>query len=669
MTAPQDLQNRAINAIRFLSADAIQTARSGHPGMCMGAAALTYTVWTRHLKHNPRNPNWPDRDRFVLSGGHGSMLLYSVLYLTGYDITLDQIKRFRQWNSGTPGHPEYGKTAGVEVTTGPLGQGVGNAVGMAIAEAHLAAVFNRPGHDIIDHYTYAVVTDGDLMEGISSEAASLAGHLKLGKLILLYDDNDISIDGSTDITFTEDVAARFEAQGWHVQVVKNGNDVEEVDSAIRTAKADDRPSLIICKTHIGYGFPTIQNSEKSHGAPPGEEELIGAKRRLGWPTEPWFYVPDDVLRHFREAVSQGQKAEDDWKKRLEAYKSEYPELAEELERRLDGRLPEGWENLIPTFEPDEKGMPTRSASSQVINALAPTLTELIGGSADLTHSNKTWMECTTAFQADSRTGRNIHYGVREHAMGAIVNGMAVHGGLKPFCGTFFIFSDYMRTPIRLSAMSHYPSIWVFSHDSIGLGEDGPTHQPVEQLASLRAMPGLSVIRPADANEVAEAWKVALSRTDRPTALLFTRQTVPVIDRRKYGSAEGLRHGAYVLADLGDGPPEIVLMASGSEVHITLEAGEQLAAEGIGVRVVSFPSWDLFEEQTQEYRDSVLPPRVRRRLAVEAGVSMGWEKWIGPEGRMISMEEYGRSAPYSVLFEKFGFTVDNVVKQAKGLLKR
>ncbi|HDD67300.1 MAG TPA: transketolase, partial [Candidatus Thorarchaeota archaeon] len=460
MTTPQDLQNRAINAIRFLSADAIQTARSGHPGMCMGAAALIYTIWMRHLKHNPRNPNWSDRDRFVLSGGHGSMLLYSMLYLTGYDITLDQIKRFRQWNSGTPGHPEYGKTAGVEVTTGPLGQGVGNAVGMAIAEAHLAAVFNRPGHDIIDHYTYAVVTDGDLMEGISSEAASLAGHLRLGKLILLYDDNDISIDGSTDITFTEDVAARFEAQGWHVQAVKDGNDVEEVDRAIQIAKADDRPSLIICKTHIGYGFPTIQNSEKSHGAPPGEEELIGAKRRLGWPTEPWFYVPDDVLRHFREAVSQGQEAEDDWKKRFETYKSEYPELAEELERRLDGRLPEGWENLIPTFEPDEKGMPTRSASGQVINALAPALTELIGGSADLTHSNKTWMECTTAFQADNRTGRNIHYGVREHAMGAIVNGMAVHGGLKPFCGTFFIFSDYMRTPVRLSAMSHYPSIWV-----------------------------------------------------------------------------------------------------------------------------------------------------------------------------------------------------------------
>jgi len=665
----QELQTRAINAIRFLSADAVQTANSGHPGMCMGAAPLIYTIWMRHMRFNPRDPSWPDRDRFVLSGGHGSMLIYSMLYLTGYDLTLEQIKRFRQWNSGTPGHPEYGVTPGVEVTTGPLGQGVGNAVGLAIAERHLAATFNRPGHEVVDHYTFVIASDGDLMEGISYEASSLAGHLGLGKLIVLYDDNRISIDGETSLTFTEDVLARFEAQNWHVQRVQDGNDVEAIDRAIARGKEDPRPSLIACRTHIGYGFPTIQDSAASHGAPPGEEELRGAKERLGWPTEPKFYVPEEALQHFRQAIERGERVENEWRERFESYRQEFPDLAREFERRMQRRLPEGWDERIPSFAPDPKGMATRVASGEVLNAIAGLMPELFGGSADLTPSNKTWIEGSSSFQRDSPEGRNVHYGVREHAMGAITNGLAVHGGLRPFAGTFFIFSDYMRPAIRLSAMSHYPSIWWFTHDSIGLGEDGPTHQPIEHLASLRAIPNLCVIRPADANEVAEAWRVALQRVDRPTALIFTRQRVPVIDRSRYASAAGLSRGAYVLADLPDGAgdPQIVLMASGSEVHLILEAGERLAEEGTRVRVVSFPSWDLFEEQPAEYRNSVLPPSVRARLAVEAGVSQGWRRWVGPDGQTISIEEFGKSAPYKVLFEKFGFTVENVVDAARGML--
>ncbi len=666
MTSADELQTKAINAIRFLSADAIQTANSGHPGMCMGAAALTYALWMRHLRFNPHNPDWPNRDRFVLSGGHGSMLLYSMLHLTGYDVSLDEIKNFRQWGSITPGHPEYNHTPGVEVTTGPLGQGVGNAVGMAIAEAHLAAVFNRPGHEIIDHYTYALVTDGDLMEGISSEAASIAGHLRLGKLIFLYDDNDISIDGSTDLTFTEDVGKRFEAFGWHVQTVKDGNDVDAVDKAISKAKEDPRPSLIICRTHIGFGLPTKQDSAESHGAPPGEEELRGAKEKLGWPDK-MFYVPDEVYDHYRGSIPRGEDLEKQWKEAFAEYEKAYPELAAELQRRLEGRLPEGWEKVIPSFDAESR-MATRSASGKVINALAPVLTELVGGSADLTPSNKTSINSSKPLQADSMDGRNIHYGVREHAMGAIVNGMAVHGGLIPFCGTFFIFSDYMKPAIRLSALSDYPSIWLFTHDSIGLGEDGPTHQPIEQLISLRATPNLCIIRPADANEVAESWKIAIKNRDRPTVLVFTRQKVPTLDRSKYASAEGLARGAYVLADVGDGDPEMLLMASGSEVHLIVEAAEILAKDGKSVRVVSFPSWELFKAQPKEYQDSVLPPNLTKRLAVEAGVSLGWERWIGPHGRMISIEEFGKSAPYKVLFEKFGFTVDNVVKQARDLLK-
>ncbi len=594
------------------------------------------------------------------------MLLYSMLHLTGYDVSLDQIKQFRQWGSITPGHPEYGLTPGVEVTTGPLGQGVGNAVGMAIAEAHLAAEFNRPEHPIIDHYTYALVTDGDLMEGISSEAASIAGHLRLGKLIFLYDDNNISIDGSTDLTFTERVGGRFESFGWHVQTVDDGNDVDAVDEAISKAKDDPRPSLIICKTHIGYGFPTKQDSETSHGAPPGEEELRGAKKKLGWPDK-MFYVPEEVYEHFKKAIPRGKNFEREWEEQLKKYEQDYPELANELKRRLAGELPNGWEELVPTFGADKKGLATRSASGKVINAVAKVITEMVGGSADLTPSNKTEIKSSKPLQADSLDGRNIHFGVREHSMGAIVNGMAVHGGIIPFCGTFFIFSDYMRPPIRLSAMSGYPSIWVFSHDSIGLGEDGPTHQPIEQLAAMRAIPKLPIIRPADANEVAEAWKIAIRNRAGPTVLVFTRQKVPTFDRNKYASAEGVQKGAYVLADLGDGEPEIILMASGSEVHLITEAADVLAAEGTSVRVVSFPSWELFKEQPAEYKESVLPSKIKKRLAVEAGISMGWEQWIGPEGKMISIETFGRSAPYRVLFEKFGFTVDNVLAQARALL--
>lgn len=667
MNADIDLRTKAINTIRFLSADAVQKAKSGHPGLPMGAAAMAYTIWMRHLRFNPRNPNWPDRDRFVLSGGHGSMLLYSLLYLTGFDLTLDEIKNFRQWGSRTPGHPEYGLTPGVETTTGPLGQGFANGVGMAIAATHLAALFNRPGFEVINHYIYGIVTDGDLMEGVSSEAASLAGHLHLGRLIYLYDDNRISIDGSTDLTFTEDRAARFQAYGWQVLKVEDGNDVDAIDQAIQAAKLDPRPSLIICRTHIGYGLPTKQDSEKAHGEPPGDEELDGAKRKLGWPVEPRFYVPEDVLAHFRQAIKRGEQAEAQWQACLEAYQEAYPDLARELLRRLRGELPECWSDELPEFPADAKGMATRVSSGKVLNALAARIPELIGGSADLTPSNKTWIEGSPSFQAHSPQGRNFHFGVREHAMGAIVNGMALHGGVIPYGGTFLVFSDYMRPAIRLSALSKYPSIWVFTHDSIGVGEDGPTHQPVEHLAALRSIPNLVVIRPADANEVREAWVVAIERRGGPTALILTRQDVPTLDRQVYAPASGLRRGAYVLADLGDGQPQLILMASGSEVSLIVQAGERLAAEGVNVRLVSFPSWELFKAQDKEYQESVLLPRVKARLAVEAGVSLGWERWVGDYGTIISVDKFGASAPYKVLLEKYGITVDHVIARARALL--
>jgi transketolase len=664
-----DLQNRAINTIRFLAADAVQKANSGHPGMPMGAAAMAYTLWTKHLRFNPQNPDWHDRDRFVLSGGHGSMLLYALLHLTGYDLSLDDIKNFRQWGCRTPGHPENYCTPGVEVTTGPLGQGMGNALGMAIAEKHLAAVFNRPGHEIVDHYTYAIVTDGDLMEGISNEAASLAGHHQLGRLILLYDDNLISIDGSTDVTFTEHRGARFESLGWHVQSVGNGNDVVAIDQAIANAKEDPRPSIIMVRTHIGFGMPNKQDTAKAHGEPPGEEELEAAKKNLGWPLEPRFLIPDDVLEHFRVAITRGEEMERAWDAKMEDYRKKHPDLAREFERRMSGRLPESWDKDLPSYDADETGVATRNSSGDVINALAPHLPELFGGSADLTGSNKTWIKGHPSFQKDSPEGRNFFFGVREHAMGAIVNGIAAHGGFIPYGATFLIFSDYMRPAIRISALSKHRSIWIFTHDSIGLGEDGPTHQPVEQLAALRAIPDIIVLRPCDANEVVEAWKIAIYRSGGPTLIALTRQKVPILDRNTYSPASGLARGAYVLADLGDAPPDAILMATGSEVSLITKAGEKLSKEGINVRLVSFPSWELFEQQGEEYQDSVLPPDVMARLAVEAGRSQGWHRWVGDKGAIMAVETFGASAPNKVIFEKYGFTVENVIKQIKELMER
>ncbi|MEW6178288.1 MAG: transketolase [Chloroflexota bacterium] len=667
MQLTPDFEEKAINTIRFLSADGVQKANSGHPGLPMGAAVLAYVIWTRFLKHNPANPTWPDRDRFILSGGHGSMLLYSLLHLTGYDLKLDELQNFRQWGSRTPGHPEYGLTPGVETTTGPLGQGFANGVGMAIAEAHLAAQFNRPGFELINHYVYAIVTDGDLMEGVASEAASLAGHLRLGKLIYLYDDNRISIDGSTDLTFTEDRAKRFEAYGWHVIRNVDGLSIQEVERAIRKARKDPRPSLIICRTHIGYGLPTRQDTAKAHGEPPGEDELRAAKQKLGWPVEPPFYIPDDVREYFRSALKNGRRAEQKWNRLFKAYQQSYPDLAAELKRRLAGELPLGWDENLPEFEPDPKGIATRAASGKVINALAERLPELVGGSADLTPSNNTWINSSTAFQADNRLGRYLHFGVREHGMGAIVNGMTLHGGVIPYCGTFLVFSDYMRPAVRISALSHIPSIWVYTHDSIGLGEDGPTHQPVEHLAALRAIPNLVVIRPADANEVREAWIAALRNRHQPTAFALTRQAVPVLDRTTFAPASGLHRGAYVLADLGGAKPQIILMASGSEVALIVEVGYSLVAEGFNVRLVSFPSWELFEQQEQTYKDEVLPPSIKRRLAVEAGVAQGWQRYVGDQGRIISIERFGASAPYKKIFEEFGLTAANILNEARGLL--
>jgi len=661
MKETKELQTLAINTLRFLSADAVQQAKSGHPGLPMGAAPLAYTIWTRHLRHNPAHPEWPDRDRFILSGGHGSMLLYSLLFLTGYDLPLEELKRFRQWGSLTAGHPEYGLTPGVETTTGPLGQGFANGVGMAIAEAHLASLFNRPGHEIINHHVYAIVTDGDLMEGVASEAASLAGHLKLGKLIYLYDDNHISIEGSTDITFTEDRGARFEAYGWHVQRVENGLDVDAIDQAIHAAKADPRPSLIMVRTVLGYGLPTRGGTAAAHGEPPGEAELDGAKDALGWPKEPRFYVPEASLAFLRQSVSKGAQWEAEWQQKMEAYRIANPEQAAELERRLTGRLPENWQAAIPTFPADGKGMATRASSGKVLNALASTLPELAGGSADLAPSNKSWLDGFPAFSADQPDGRNFHFGVREHAMGALVNGMAYHGGMIPYGATFMVFSDYMRPPVRISALSHLGSIWVFTHDSIGVGEDGPTHQPSEQLASLRAIPNLITLRPADANEVSLAWQIAIENRHRPTALVFSRQNLPTLDRTVYASAEGVRKGAYVLADLGKGAPRLILMASGSEVGLILQAGKQLAEQGVPLRLVSFPCWELFAEQDAAYQDSVLPPGITKRLAVEAGVSQGWHRWVGTQGRVLALDRFGASGPAAEVFKHLGFSVEHILQ--------
>lgn len=669
MAKGNGLQEKAINTIRFLSADGVQQANSGHPGLPMGTAAIAYTVWTKHLKINPANPAWADRDRFVLSGGHGSMLLYSLLHLTGYDLPLDELVNFRQWASKTPGHPEFGLTPGVETTTGPLGQGFANGVGMAIAEARLAAEFNKPGHSIVDHTTYAIVTDGDLMEGVASEAGSLAGHLKLGKLIYLYDDNQISIEGSTSLAFTEDRGKRFEAYGWHVSYVSDGNDVEEIDAAIMAAKKDESPSLIICKTTIGFGLPTKQGTEKAHGEPPGAEELLKAKENLGWPTDKKFYIPDDVLTHFREVKTRGEEKEKTWKEAFKSYQQEYPDLAQEFNRRFSGELPKGWEKDLKTFDTDTKGNATRNTSGIILNEIAERLPEIMGGSADLAPSNKSWINSSTAFQPGNHAARNIHFGVREHGMGAVINGMAYHGGFIPYGATFLAFSDYMRGAIRISALSHLHSIWIFTHDSIGLGEDGPTHQPVEHLMALRAIPNLAVIRPCDANEVREGWIAAIQEREHPSALIFSRQNLPTLDRSQFAGAEGLHRGAYILADLGKKSPEMILMATGSEVDLIIKVGEKLDDEGIGVRLVSFPCWSFFEHQTKIYQDQVLDPKIEKRLAVEAGISLGWQKWIGSKGAIVGIDKYGASAPADRLFMEYGFTVENIYNQAKLLLER
>ena len=666
MTRQMDLDQLCINTLRTLAMDMVQRANSGHPGMPMGAADMAYVLWTRFLRHNPANPNWPDRDRFVLSAGHGSTLLYSLLHLTGYDLPLEELMSFRQWGSCTPGHPEYGCAPGVETTTGPLGQGFANGVGMAIAEAYLAARFNRPGHKIVDHYVYAIVSDGDLMEGIASEAASLAGHLRLGKLIYLYDDNRVTIEGSTDLAFTEDRGKRFEAYGWHVQRV-DGYDLEAIATAIRAAQRDPRPSLIMARTHLAYGSPHKQNDAKAHGAPLGEEEVRLTKESLGWPTEQPFLIPEEALAHFRQALERGRAWEAEWRARFEAYAAEYPDLAEEWRMAMAGELPPGWDASLPVFKPEDGPMSTRVASGKALNSIAPRLPTLIGGSADLAPSTKTYLEGLGDFGADDRLGRNLHFGVREHAMGGILNGMALHGGVIPFGGTFLVFSDYMRPSIRLAAMMKLPVIYVFSHDSLWIGEDGPTHQPVEQLASLRAIPNLTVIRPADANETVVAWRVALEQRSGPVALILSRQSLPILDRSSLAPAEELVRGAYVLAEAEGGQPDIILIATGSEVHLALAARERLAERGVRARVVNMPSWELFDRQPESYRQAVLPPHVTARLAIEAGVSQGWHRYVGPAGDVMSIERFGASAPYKVLQEKFGFTAENVAQRALALL--
>jgi len=669
MTRTEDLDQLCINTIRMLSADAVEAANSGHPGMPMGAATMAYVLWTRFLRHNPANPKWPERDRFILSAGHGSMLLYSLLHLTGYDLPLEELKHFRQWGSKTPGHPESHITSGVETTTGPLGQGFGNGVGMAIAERFLAAHFNRPGHEIVNHYTYAVCSDGELMEGVSHETASLAGHLKLGKLIYFYDDNHISIEGSTGLAFTENRIARFEAYGWHVQKIDDGNDIHAIERAILTAQEEkDRPSLISVRTHIGYGSPNKQDSASAHGEPLGAEELRLTKENLGWPLEPSFLIPDEALKHFRRVLEKGDQREREWMDRHKDYEKAYPELAQEWKQWMNKELPPGWAKDVPLFPADSKGMATREASGRVLNAIAPKLRNLIGGSADLAPSTKTFMKGERDFQAGRYEGRNFHFGVREHGMGAILSGMALHGGVIPYGATFLIFSDYMRPPIRLAAMMGLKVIYIFTHDSIGLGEDGPTHQPIEQLAALRAIPGLTVIRPCDANETAEVWRFALESENGPVALCLTRQGLPTLDRGKFPSAEGLRRGAYVLCDLNvDKEPDVILIGTGSEVHIALEAAGKLQEKGVSVRVVSMPSWELFQRQPEDYQDQVLPPAVRARVAIEAGIPQGWHRYVGNRGQVIGIDHFGASAPYEIVYEKFGITSDRVVEKALLLL--
>ena len=677
------LEDLCINTIRFLSADAVQQANSGHPGMPMGAAAMAYTLWTKFLKFNPKDPLWFDRDRFVLSAGHGSMLLYSLLYLTGYDLPLDELKRFRQWQSKTPGHPERGHTVGVEVSTGPLGQGFGNAVGLAMAEAWFAARFNRPGHTLIDHYTYGICGDGDLMEGVTQEAASLAGHLELGKLIFLYDQNHISLAGGTNMCFTEDVGKRFEAYGWHTRHVKEGNNTEDIAKAIEEARRELRkPSLILVHTHIGYGSPHKQDTFEAHGNPLGEEELQAAKKALGWASVDKFYLPEDSVKFFRQVGDKGAKVQAEWQKKLAAYKKDFAADAKELELLLSGKLPADWQADIPTWKPEDKPIATRAAGGQVLNAIAKHLPNLVGGSADLNPSTSTALKGEGDFQPPesggpatqgavggvwSYAGRNMAFGVREHAMGAAVNGMAAHGGLLPFSATFLVFSDYMKPSIRLGALSHLKAFYVFTHDSVAVGEDGPTHEPVEQLAGLRSIPGLNVLRPADATETAQAWVVAIEH-EGPTLFALTRQNVPHLDRSKAKNID-VAKGAYILSEADGGKPEVLLIGSGSEVALCMKAQEKLTGYGVKARVISMPGWDLFAAQNQAYQDSILPKSVKKRVTVEAASPYGWERWAGDEGTIIGIDHYGASAPGGEIMKHFGFTAEHVTAAALDLLGR
>ncbi|GAC1667674.1 MAG: transketolase [Ktedonobacteraceae bacterium] len=675
----QTLETLCINTIRTLAMDGVQKANSGHPGTPMALAPLAYILYTRHMRYNPKNPNWLNRDRFILSAGHASMLLYSMLYLTGYDLSLDDLKSFRQWQSRTPGHPEHGHTAGVETTTGPLGQGIANGVGMAIAERFQASRYNRPEHPVLDHHIYGIVSDGDLMEGVSAEAASLAGFLKLGQLIYFYDDNNITIEGNTSLAFNENVGQRFESYGWHVQHVADINDLAALDQATNAAKAETtRPSLVIVKSKIGYGSPNKQGSAGAHGSPLGAEEIILTKRNLGWPSEEPFFVPEEALKFYRQAVERGAEQESAWQERYDAYSKAFPALATEWQRELNGQLPTGWDSELPVFQAGE-ALATRAASGKAINAIAAKLPNFIGGSADLAPSTSTYMKGLGDF-GPQEVGRNMHFGIREHAMGSLLNGMALYGGLIPFGATFLIFSDYMRPPIRLAALMGIKTIYVFTHDSIGVGEDGPTHQPIEQLAALRSIPGLTVLRPGDANETAEAWRVAITHKG-PVTMALTRQNLPTLDRTVYASASNVAMGAYVLLDSNktnktngtastnsQETPQIILMASGSEVSLAVDAAQQLHQEGMSVRVVSVPSWELFEEQGAEYRESVLPKGVTARIAIEAALPMGWERYVGTQGEIIGLNHFGASAPAKILFQQFGLSVENVVARAKALLQ-
>lgn len=664
------LDELCINTLRFLAVDAVQKAKSGHPGMPMGAATMAYVLWERFLKHNPENPNWIDRDRFLLSAGHASAMLYSLLHLTGYSLPIEEIKHFRQWGSLTPGHPEYGFAPGVEVTTGPLGQGFANGVGMAITEKWLAEHYNRPEYKIIDHYTYVICSDGDMMEGVSSEAASIAGTLKLGKLIYLYDDNNISIEGNTDITFTEDVAQRFRSYGWHVIGPIDGMDITAVDSAIRIAQSEkDKPSLIVCQTVIGYGSPNKAGTGSAHGEPLGEEEVILAKKQLGWKYKEPFTIPQEALNHFRKARERGGQQQAKWNKSMKAYSSAHPDAAKQLELDLSEDLPAGWDSDLDTlFMPEDKPMATREASGRIMNMISPRLHALVGGSADLAPSTKTILKEKGHFGIENYRGHNMHFGVREHAMGCIANGMARHGGVIPYTATFLIFYDYMRPPVRLAAMMRQRVIYIFTHDSVGLGEDGPTHQPIEHLAGMRAIPNLTVIRPADATETVEAWKIALEKRLGPTALIFTRQKLPVMDRKELAPASGVQRGGYVLWQASPSP-QVILIGSGSEVHIALEAGKILQEKGIAASVVSLASWDLFDAQTEEYRRSVLPPEIKARVSIEAAATLGWKKYVGDAGVAIGIDRFGTSAPYKTIYENLSLTARHMVDEVEKILKK